>query len=77
MAETGLIGWRRLVLERAVPRRLFLLAGAAADPSFRAARELSDLVCEIAWLGETERDMALAMLGAFRDYLRARAGIRP
>lgn len=30
MAETGLIGWRRLVLERAVPRRLFLLAGAAA-----------------------------------------------
>jgi glutathione peroxidase len=30
MAEAGLSGWRRLVLERALPRRIFLFAGAAA-----------------------------------------------
>ncbi len=30
MADGGLGGWRRLVLERGLPRRLFLAAGAAA-----------------------------------------------
>lgn len=30
MADGGLAGWRRLVLERALPRRLFLFAGTAA-----------------------------------------------
>ena len=30
MADTGLTGWRRLVLERPLPRRLFLAIGAAA-----------------------------------------------
>jgi glutathione peroxidase len=30
MAEAGVTGWRRLVLERALPRRLFLAAGSMA-----------------------------------------------
>lgn len=44
----------------------------AADPHFRATLELADLVREIAWQGDRERDTCLTLLRGFGDYLRHR-----
>ncbi len=44
----------------------------AADPHFRATLELAELVREIAWRGDLERDTCLTLLRGFADYLRQR-----
>ena len=45
---------------------------AANDPHFQATIELAELVREIAWHGELERETCLTLLRGFAGYLRQR-----